>query len=117
MNALRVFLLVTAAVLSSPSQAPAQGCESPNAGAKVIRPEVPQIPPMAQQQGISGRVEVVVSLNADSRVVGTKIRSSASAILNPSALAAARNSTYQTRIVDCVPVAADYIFSVVYTQR
>ena len=85
--------------------------------AKIIRPEMPQLPQLAQQQGIAGRVEVLVSLDADSHVVATKVRSSSSAILNASALTAARNSTYRTRIVDCVPVAADYVFSVVYTQH
>jgi hypothetical protein len=35
---------------------------------------------MAQQQGIQSKVEVVVSLDAQSRVVATKIRSSSSAV-------------------------------------
>ena len=67
---------------------------------------------MAQQQGIQGIVRVTVSLNADSRVVGTRIVSSPSAIVNQSALAAARESTFQTEIRDCRPIAADYLFTV-----
>jgi len=72
---------------------------------------------MAVQQGIQGRVDVVVSLDEQSHVVAAKVRSSPSAILNHSALTAARNSTYRTRIVNCAPVAADYVFTVTYNQR
>jgi TonB family protein len=72
----------------------------------------PDTPPLAQQQGISGVVQVVVSLDATSQVTNAKIQSSPSAILNNAALSAARQSTFQTQIVNCKPIAADYIFSV-----
>ena len=110
-------LSLAACLLFSAAPAPAEDCSRPDAEARVIKPVMPEVPPMAQQQGIGGRVEVIVSLDAQSHVVATKIRRSASAILNPSAIAAARTSTYQTRVVNCVPVAADYIFSVMYAQR
>ena len=85
--------------------------------ATTIRPVEPDTPPMAQQQGIQGTVQVVVSLNADSKVVGTRIQTSPSAILNSAALSAARQSTFQTEIRDCKPIAADYIFSVDFTSQ
>ena len=94
-----------------------QSCARPNVAATTIRPVEPDTPPMAQQQGIQGTVQVVVSLNADSKVVGTRIQTSPSAILNSAALSAARQSTFQTEIRDCKPIAADYIFSVDFTSQ
>jgi TonB family protein len=94
-----------------------QSCARPNVAATTIHPVEPDTPPMAQQQGIQGTVQVIVSLNADSRVVGTRIQTSPSAILNSAALSAARQSTFQTEIRDCKPIAADYIFSVDFTSQ
>jgi TonB family protein len=87
-------------------------CARPNIAASVVHAVEPDTPPIAQQQGIAGQVQVAVSLDADSRVVGTRIQSSPSAILNAAALAAARQSTFQTEIRDCRPLAADIIFVV-----
>jgi len=87
----------------------AQSCARPNVPAAVIHPAIPDTPPMGQQQGITGTVQVVVSLNPDSRVVGTRIQSSPSAILNAAALSAARQSVFQTEIRNCVPIASDFI--------
>ena len=72
---------------------------------------------MAQQQGIQGVVQVVVSLSADSRVTGTRVQSSPSAILNSAALFAARASTFQTEIRDCKPIASDLIFSYEFKSK
>jgi TonB family protein len=91
-------------------------CARPNVSATSLHPAEPATPPMAQQQGIQGTVQVVVSLNAQSEVVGTRIQTSPSAILNSAALAAARQSTFQTEILNCKPIAADYIFSVDFTS-
>ena len=111
-----------AAPSASPSPAPAgaagvaAACEHPNVPARAIHAVPPDIPAMAQQQGITGRVEVLVSLDADSKVVSTKIRSSPSALLNSSALSAARHSIYQTEIRDCKPVPSEYLFSVQFNR-
>jgi uncharacterized protein YggE len=71
---------------------------------------------MAAQQGIYGTVLVVVSLDAESHVVGARIQSSPSAILNQSAISAVRHSIFQSQIRGCQPIAADYIFSVEFTR-
>jgi len=92
-------------------------CAQPNVAATSLHPVEPDTPPLAQQQGIQGTVQVVVSLNAQSEVVGTRIQTSPSAILNSAALAAARQSTFQTEIRDCKPIAADYIYSVDFTSQ
>jgi outer membrane biosynthesis protein TonB len=68
------------------------------------------------QRGIEGTVQVVVSLDADSHQTGDRIQRSPNAILNDVSLEAARHSTFQTAIRNCVPVAADYIFSVEFAR-
>lgn len=92
-------------------------CARPNVPATTVRAQEPDMPAMAQQQGISGTVNVVVSLSATSQVTGTKIQSSPSVLLNSAAQAAARQSTFQTEIRDCKPIAADYIFSVEFSSQ
>ena len=59
-----------------------------------------------------GTVYVAVSLDTSSRVVGTRVLSSPDPQLNMYALSQARRSIFRTAIVDCKPLAADYIFTV-----
>ena len=81
---------------------------------RVIAPDTPAI---AAQQGIHGTVQVIVSLDADSHVIGTRIMSSPSALLNAAAMSALRQSTFQTEIRGCRPIAADYIVSVDFPRK
>jgi outer membrane biosynthesis protein TonB len=99
-----------------PTPTPAS-CARPNVAASTIRAVEPDTPPMAQQQGITGDVQVVVSLDVNSHVTSTHVQSSPSVVLNNAALQAARQSTFQTEIKDCKPVAADYIFTVSFTSQ
>ncbi len=92
-------------------------CARPNVAATVIKAVSPDTPAIGAQQGIYGTVQVVVSLNADSQVTGTRIQSSPSTVLNQAALAAARQTTFRTEIRDCRPIAADYIFSVAFEPQ
>jgi len=92
-------------------------CARPNVAASVIRAMAPDTPAIAAQQGIQGTVQVIVSLDIDSRVVGTRIMSSPSAVLNQAAMNAVRQSVFQTEIRDCRPRAADYIFSVDFERK
>ena len=94
-----------------------QMCARPNVAATTLRPVEPDTPALAQRQGIQGTVQVIVALNAQSEVVGTRIQTSPSAVLNDAALAAARASTFQTEIRDCKPIAAEFIFSVDFTSQ
>ncbi|HEY0394321.1 MAG TPA: energy transducer TonB [Candidatus Elarobacter sp.] len=96
---------------AAPAGSPAPPCDRPDVPATILRAVVPDTPALAQQQGITGTVQVIVSLDVDSHVVATRIRSSPSAILNSAALGAARQSTYQTLIMSCKPVASDLIFT------
>ena len=77
-----------------------------------MRAVEPEIPGFAQQQNIAGTVDVVVSLDASSRVIGARIASSPSVLLNAAALGAARSSEFRTEVRACRPVAAEYLFRV-----
>ena len=92
-------------------------CARPNVAPATLRAAAPDTPSMAQQQGISGVVQVVVSLDTQSRIVGTRVQSSPSTLLNQAALNAARDSQFRTEIKNCEPVAADYIFTVDFTSQ
>ncbi len=63
-----------------------------------------------------GLVQVVVSLNERSEIVGTRIQTSPFDSLNKPSLDAARAAKFRTAIVNCKPIAADYIFSVRFTR-
>jgi outer membrane biosynthesis protein TonB len=106
----------TAAPTPKPTPTPLS-CARPNVAATTLRPLEPDTPALAQQQGIAGVVQVVVSLDAQSRVVGTRILSSPSALLNQAALGAARGSQFRTEVKNCEPIAADYVFSVDFTSQ
>jgi TonB family protein len=95
-----------------------QTCAGPaNVPATTVRAVEPDTPAMAQQQGISGTVAVIVALDENSHIVSTSVQSSPSAILNGAALSAARQSTFRTEVRDCKPIAAKYIFSVEFSSQ
>jgi TonB family protein len=117
-GALAAFGGVGGAQQTTPRPTPTPAiCARPNVAASIIKAVQPDIPAIGAQQGIYGTVQVVVSLNADSQVTGTRIQSSPSTVLNRAALAAARQTTFQTEIRDCRPIAADYIFSVAFRPQ
>jgi TonB family protein len=87
-------------------------CGRPDVASATLSAAEPEMPALAQQQGISGTVEVIVSLDAASRVVATRVRSSPSGVLNAAAVAAARASLFRTEVRDCAPISADYVFRV-----
>jgi TonB family protein len=92
-------------------------CAVPNADARTINAVQAETPAIAQQQGITGEVTVQVSLDETSKLVAEKVVKSPSALLNNAALAAARQSTFKTRIVDCKPVADSYFFVVDFQSQ
>ena len=103
---------------ASPQPTPTPlSCARREVPAATLHAAEPDTPAVAAQQGISGTVEVIVSLDAQSRVVATRIQSSPSTVLNPAAITAARGSRFRTEIKDCAPVAADYIFSVDFSSQ
>ena len=91
-------------------------CAVPDVPADVVRANEPSIPVAAQIQGVCGAVRVLVSLDEQGSVTGTHIQSSPSALLDGSALAAARLSTYRPALHDCAPVPSSYVFAVEYDR-
>lgn len=71
-------------------------------------------PLAAMQDHVSGTVDVLVSLDAQGRVVNAAIKKSPAVVLNAASLASARNSTYSPALHDCKPVPSEYTFSVQY---
>ena len=101
---------------SAQTTAPAATCPLPNRTARILHLAAPDVPEMAEQQGITGIVQVVVSLDSASRVVAARVQTSPSVVLNNAALAAARASIFQTEIRDCIPRSADYLISIDFTR-
>jgi hypothetical protein len=90
-------------------------CAVPDVPASVLHAMEPETPVAAMQAHITGRVDVLVSLDAAGHVVGASIATSASTLLNEASLAAARNSTYRAALHDCKPVRSEYTFAVDYS--
>ena len=83
-----------------------------------LRAAMPEPPPLAAaQMRLSGTVRVLVSLDAASNVVATSVESSPSALLNATAIDAARRTVYRTGYHDCKPVPSKYIFSVDFSTQ
>ncbi|GAC1417530.1 MAG: hypothetical protein NVSMB64_27380 [Candidatus Velthaea sp.] len=93
-------------------------CANPNVAPTTTNPVAPDTPQLAQQQGITGVVNVLVTLDANSHLVGEPtVQSSPSSILNRAAIAAAKQSTFRTEVKDCKPVPATYIYAVEFTNQ
>jgi protein TonB len=92
-------------------------CARPNVPPGTDRAVEPDMPAMAQQQGITGDVTVDVSLDESNHIVAAKVESSPSVILNAAALSAARQSSFHTEIRDCKPIAATYRFVVSFESQ
>ena len=80
---------------------------------KIARPSVRDVP-METEHGV---VKVEVDLDEASRVVGAKIVETPSPGLSPSALVAARSSTYQTAFRNCRPVPSSLMFFFTFGTR
>jgi outer membrane biosynthesis protein TonB len=108
----------TSAPAATPAPEPTRPlCPAPNVAATTLQAAVPETPPLAAQQGITGEVSVIVSLDERSRIVGARIARSPSSILNPAALRAVHDSTFRTEVRDCKAIAADYVFVIEFQQQ
>ncbi|MDP9025404.1 MAG: energy transducer TonB, partial [Candidatus Eremiobacteraeota bacterium] len=104
-------------VLAHPGQTPNPYAAHPNQPARLVTAVGPDTPPLAQQQGISGTVQVEVSLDESGHVTNAAILSSPSPILNEAALTAARKSTFRPEIKNGKPVGGKYVFAVDFTTQ
>jgi hypothetical protein len=98
-----------------PEPPAAPRCERPNVPAAVLHAEEPETPMEAYLAKAKGTVYVRVVLDDRSRVIWTDVESSASPLLTDAAVQSARDSTYRTQVVNCRPIAAQYMFGVEFT--
>jgi periplasmic protein TonB len=107
----------TAAAPPAPTPTPRPQCAVPNAEAKTVNAVTPDTPEMAKEQGVTGTVEVDVSLDAAGKVLSASVIKTPSVLLNSEALKAARQSTYSPQIADCKPIPGDYKFVVEFAGQ
>ena len=89
-------------------------CVAPDLPAITLTAGEPDVPWLGSE---SGTVQVSVALDADSKVVSTKILSSPSAGLTAAALSVARRSTFHTAQRACRAVPSQYLFTVDFNVR
>ncbi|HTU81772.1 MAG TPA: M56 family metallopeptidase [Candidatus Acidoferrales bacterium] len=92
------------------SSALASACKTPNAEPQVLDP-VPPVLPKSEWPSSSVSAVVAVSIASDGKPAAVRVyESSGNADVDDAVLSAARKSTYSPKLVDCVPVAGDYLF-------
>ena len=82
-----------------------------------IESVAPDTPSIAQEQRITGVVEVGVILRADGSIDRLDIRKSPSEVLDGPSLTAASRSIFQTAFQACMPVPSAYVYRVEYTWQ
>ena len=93
-------------------------CANPNVPPRTLSAYLPETPAIAQQQGIQGTVEVIVSLDeASKQVAAPVVRRSANKVLEKAAVDAASKSRFQTEIKNCKPLASKYVFVVEFQSQ
>ena len=107
-------LLVVTANLLSHCTGNAAPCPISNAGPTILRRAAPETPAIAAAQGITGNVDVIVQLDANSNVIGRPVAISGPAVLRYAAISAALASTYRTQITNCAPVPSQYTNTVTF---
>lgn len=89
-------------------------CALRYAPATTLIASAPVVPQIAQQLGISGVVQVLISIDEFGKPTRAVIQSSPSAVLNAASIDAAMRSTFRPEIFRCHTVPGEYIFSVSY---
>jgi TonB family protein len=96
----------------APTPVPTPACARPQVPPATITAVAPDVPEIARQQGIQGRVQVKVDLDQNSHVTGVSIYSSPNPLLNKAAMDAAKQSTFRTEVQNCQPIASSYLYIV-----
>jgi periplasmic protein TonB len=103
-------------VSTLPPGTPKPACKTPYQDATVVQQAQPEYPDSAREQGL-GEVQVAVKVTigpSGSLENATISQSAGNMALDQAALAAARQSTYAPKIVNCEPVTGDYLFRVTF---
>ena len=112
--ALLPLLITPAGAQTLAPNANINACAVPNAQARTIVAQVPEIPSALQSAGLtSGTTMVQVDIDGEGRVVNAAVLKTSGVYgLDQAALRAAKESTFQPQITNCVGVAGSYIFEV-----
>jgi protein TonB len=101
---------------TAPPGTPKPACKTPFQDATVVQQAQPDYPDSARELGLGEvQVAVQVTIGPTGSLVDAKIAQSANNMaLDQAALAAARQSTYAPKIVNCQAVQGDYLFRVTF---
>lgn len=101
-------------VSTAPPGTPKPACKTPYQDATVVEQAQPEYPDSARDLGLGEvQVAVTVTIGPSGNLIDAKISQSANNMaLDQAALAAARQSTYAPKIVDCQPTTGSYYFKV-----
>ena len=101
---------------TAPPGTPKPACKTPYQDATVVNQAQPEYPDAARDQGLGEvQVAVQVTIGPSGGLIDAKIAQSANNMaLDQAALAAARQSTYAPKVVNCQPVTGDYLFRVTF---
>jgi TonB family protein len=95
----------------------ATSCEVPNAPASTTYGAVPAIPVIAANLDLTGTTFVQVDVAADGTLLNATVaKPSGTPLLDRAAIQAARESSFQPEIRDCLPVAGSYLFEVDFPE-
>lgn len=105
-----------APVSTAPPGTPKPACKTPYQDATVVNQVTPEYPDAAREQGLGEvQVAVEVTIGPSGNLVDAKIAQSGNNMqMDQAALAAARQSTYAPKVVNCQPVTGDYLFRVTF---
>ncbi len=109
----------TASPQPSPApEEPSRACPIVNSPVLITTYVRPDYPDIARMQGATGTALVVVTVDEQGIVrVASVYKSSGNAALDNSALTAARRSSYQPAIANCLAVPAQYLFRADFDGR
>jgi protein TonB len=100
------------------AEATKPACSQPHVDPVTKNPVQPEYPEIAREQGASGTAQVKVTLDASGNVLSVSIlQSTGSKVLDDSALAAAKASTYSPEIDNCQPIGGQYRFTADFTSQ
>jgi protein TonB len=105
-----------APVSTAPPGTPKPACKTPYQDATVVNQAQPEYPDAARDLGLGEvQVAVTVTIGPDGNLIDAKVSQSAGNMsLDQAALAAARQSTYAPKIVNCQPTTGSYYFKVTF---
>jgi periplasmic protein TonB len=107
------------AATAAPTAEPTKpSCSQPHVDPTTKNAVQPDYPEIAREQGASGTAEVKVTLDATGNVLSASIQQgTGSKVLDDSAIAAAKASTFSPEIDNCQPTGGTYLFRADFTSQ